>query len=133
MVQDAASGYQQVVIPKFNEYTDFGSWRSDHESGMRCESVTDSEAQKKCSENSHIRDTGASKNSLPGYRNSMDERLDSLLERAEHAGFENFDSLVTAYYSSNFSESSPLFIEQSLSRERRLPRVLWELYRSSAQ
>ncbi|KAJ5160051.1 basic-Leucine zipper transcription factor [Penicillium canariense] len=132
MVQDAASGYQPLIIPKFNEPIDFGSWRSNHE-GMLYESITDSEAQKTTPANSHITDSGAFNPSLPGHRDSMDERLDSLLERVEDAGFENFDSLVTAYYSSTFPESSPLYIEQSLSRERRLSRVLWEIFRSSTQ
>jgi hypothetical protein len=133
MVQNVALGYQQVVTPKFNEAMDFGSWRPTHELGMSCEPIADFEAQKTTSANSHIRDSAAFKPSLSGHRDSMDERLDSLLERVEDAGFENFDSLVTAYYSSTFPESSPLYIEQSLSRERRLSRVLWEIFRSPAQ
>lgn len=133
MVQDVALGYQQVITPKFNEPIDFGSWMSNQESGMPCESIMDCEAQKTTPTSSHIRDSGALKPSLPGHRDSMDERLDYLLGRVEDAGFENFDSLVTAYYNSTLPESSPLCIEQSLSRERRLSRVLWEIFRSSTQ
>ncbi|KAF7528678.1 hypothetical protein PCG10_010214 [Penicillium crustosum] len=133
MAHDAALGYQQVIAPKFNEPVDFGSWRSNQEPRMLCESTMGSEAQKTTPTSSHIRDSGALKPSLPGHRDSMDERLDYLLERVEDAGFENFDSMVTAYYSSTFPESSPLSIEQSLSRERRLSRVLWEIFRSSTQ
>lgn len=106
---------------------------SNQESGMPCESIMDCEAQKTTPTSSHIRDSGALKPSLPGHRDSMDERLDYLLGRVEDAGFENFDSLVTAYYNSTLPESSPLCIEQSLSRERRLSRVLWEIFRSSTQ
>lgn len=112
---------------------DFGSWWPNHGPGMLCESTTDSEAQKTPHTSSYIRETEALKPSLRGHRESMDKRLESLLEYVEDAGFETFDSLVTAYYSLTFSESSPLYIEQSLSRERRLSRVIWEVFRSSGQ
>lgn len=112
---------------------DFGPWWPNHGPGMLCESITDSEAQKTPHTSSYIRESGALKPLLPGRRESIDKRLESLLERVEDAGFENFDSLVTAYYSLTFPESSPLYIEQSLSRERRLSRVIWEIFRSSSQ
>jgi hypothetical protein len=67
------------------------------------------------------------------HYSSMDERLESVLERVEQAGFDNFDALVTAYYSETFHESSRLASEQRLSRNRRLPRVIAEIFRAASQ
>nr|C5H883.1 RecName: Full=Transcription factor radR; AltName: Full=Radicicol biosynthesis cluster regulator [Floropilus chiversii]ACM42404.1 RadR putative transcriptional regulator [Floropilus chiversii] len=69
---------------------------------------------------------------LPGHRSSLDERLEYVLERAEQVGFDNFDSLVTAYYSETFHGSSRLASEQRLSRNRRLPRVIAEIFRAAS-
>ena len=64
---------------------------------------------------------------------SLDERLESVLSSAEQAGFADFDSLVTAYYSATFAESSRLASAQRLSRNRRLPRVMAEIFHAAAQ
>lgn len=60
-----------------------------------------------------------------------DERFTSILEHVQAAGFESFDALVTAYYSDNFDESSALANEQRLSRNRRLPKVLSDLFHAA--
>lgn len=64
---------------------------------------------------------------------SNDERFSRILEHVQAAGFESFDALVTAYYSDNFGESSPLANEQRLSRNRRLPKVLADLFLAADQ
>lgn len=64
---------------------------------------------------------------------SLDERLEWIMERIKSAGFDNFDALVTAYYSETFRELSPLANEQRLSRNRRLPGVMAELFNATSQ
>ncbi|RYP14563.1 hypothetical protein DL765_006296 [Monosporascus sp. GIB2] len=70
---------------------------------------------------------------LPSRDSPMEERFESVMERVLSLGFDSFDELVTAYYSESFGESSPLTNEQRLSRTRRLPRVLEELYHAADQ
>lgn len=67
--------------------------------------------------------------SAPTRHAPMDERLGSVMEQAEAAGFASFDELVMAYYGEQLDESSPLANEQRLSRNRRLPRVVSDVYR----
>jgi hypothetical protein len=62
---------------------------------------------------------------------SLDERFECIMEQVEAAGFESFDAMAAAYYTQNFNESSPLADEQRLSRNRRLPRVLSDVYGSA--
>ncbi|KAK4446923.1 transcription factor radR [Podospora aff. communis PSN243] len=64
---------------------------------------------------------------------SIDSRLDAVLERIDQLGFDSFDSLVTAYYAETFSGSSRVANEQRLSRNRRLPAVLAEIFRAASQ
>lgn len=59
---------------------------------------------------------------------SLDERIEYVLACAEAAGFDGFDSLAAAYYTGAFDESSLLAAEQRLSRNRRLPKVLAEVF-----
>jgi hypothetical protein len=61
----------------------------------------------------------------------LDERFEYVLYCLRTAGCESFDGLVTAYYSSNFDEASTLAMEQRLSRNRGLPNVVAELFRSA--
>lgn len=61
----------------------------------------------------------------------LDERFEYVLYCLHTAGFDSFDALVTAYYSSSFNESSTLSMEQRLSRNRGLPNVIAELFRSA--
>lgn len=49
------------------------------------------------------------------------------------AKFNNFDDLVTAYYTGTFEQSSQLSNEQRMSRKRRLPGVISDLVRSAEQ
>ncbi|KAK2052502.1 hypothetical protein LY76DRAFT_335152 [Colletotrichum caudatum] len=58
----------------------------------------------------------------------LEERLGSVMDRARAAGFGSFDELVMAYYGGQLGESSPLANEQRLSRNRRLPRVVSDVF-----
>lgn len=70
--------------------------------------------------------------SLPTKRPTLDERMESVMERVETAGFDSFDSLATFYYKASFGDSSSLAVEQRLSRNRRLPKLFAEVF-SAAQ
>jgi hypothetical protein len=63
---------------------------------------------------------------------SIDERIEWILECALDTGFENFDELVTAYYNATF-ESPTLSNEQRLSRNRRLPTVIADIFEAADQ
>jgi hypothetical protein len=62
---------------------------------------------------------------------STEKRLEYVLNCARQAGFDSFDDLVMAYYTSEFDYASHLFFEQRQSRNRRLPNVLAEVRQSS--
>lgn len=64
---------------------------------------------------------------------SLDERFEWILECAQATGFESFDAMVTAYYNASFGESSPLGNEQRMSRNRRLPRVIADVFHAASQ
>lgn len=70
--------------------------------------------------------------SLPTKRPTLDERMESVMERVETAGFDSFDSLATLYYKAKFGDSSSLAVEQRLSRNRRLPKLFADVF-SAAQ
>ncbi|KAK3403411.1 hypothetical protein B0T20DRAFT_26059 [Sordaria brevicollis] len=70
--------------------------------------------------------------SLPTKRPTLDERVESVMERVETAGFDSFDSLATLYYNAKFGDSSSLAVEQRLSRNRRLPKLFADVF-SAAQ
>ncbi|KAH8653257.1 hypothetical protein BGZ60DRAFT_419837 [Tricladium varicosporioides] len=62
---------------------------------------------------------------------SLNDRFEKILDCTEAAGFENFDALVTSYYNASkedFDESSYLANEQRLSRSRRLPKVIADVF-----
>lgn len=61
----------------------------------------------------------------------LESRIEAVLKCAEGQGFENFDSLISDYYSKSFRPSSSLDHEQWLSRNRRLPGVLAAIAASS--
>ncbi|KAH8800370.1 hypothetical protein F5884DRAFT_757978 [Xylogone sp. PMI_703] len=69
----------------------------------------------------------------PPKPNKLGERVEYLVECARSAGFDSFDALVTAYYTAGFGESSSLTNEQRLSRSRRLPRVVADVFNASSQ
>ncbi|KAK2755918.1 hypothetical protein FQN54_005714 [Arachnomyces sp. PD_36] len=65
----------------------------------------------------------------PGSSLSLDERLETVIEGAAKLGFENFDTLVKDYYTHTFENaSSSIANEQRMSRNRRLPTVLEEIF-----
>ncbi|EKG10383.1 Basic-leucine zipper (bZIP) transcription factor [Macrophomina phaseolina MS6] len=67
----------------------------------------------------------------PAKDASLDERIEYVLECAAAAGFDGLDSLAAAYYTGTFDESSLLAAEQRLSRNRRLPKVLAEVFHAA--
>ncbi|RFU76198.1 bzip transcription factor, bzip-1 [Trichoderma arundinaceum] len=70
----------------------------------------------------------------PGTQNaSLDERIESIMETVQAAGFDSFDALVSAYYCDTFGEASPLANEQRLSRNRRLPKVIDDVFQATKQ
>jgi hypothetical protein len=64
--------------------------------------------------------------SRPKKSSSLDERFGYILGCSKDLGFDSFDDLASAYYTSEF-EDSGLFGEQRVSRMRRLPEVLASL------
>ncbi|KAI6784864.1 uncharacterized protein J7T54_007958 [Emericellopsis cladophorae] len=68
----------------------------------------------------------------PAPNVSLDERFECIMEQVEAAGFENFDAMVTAYYTQSFSPTSALADEQRLSRNRRLPQVISDVHAAAS-
>ncbi|KAJ5087524.1 hypothetical protein N7456_011140 [Penicillium angulare] len=62
---------------------------------------------------------------------SLSEKLEYILECANEVGISNFDSLATAYYSETPSDSSSVAYEQRISRNRRLPSVISDIFQSA--
>ena len=62
---------------------------------------------------------------------AMDEKFEGIMHHVQAAGFGSFDELAAAYYSSTFRDTSPLANEQHLSRNRRLPRVISDVYKAA--
>lgn len=62
---------------------------------------------------------------------SLGASIESIMENVQAAGFDSFDALVSAYYCDTFAESSPLANEQRLSRNRRLPKVIDDVFRAT--
>ncbi|KAH6949093.1 hypothetical protein DER45DRAFT_650006 [Fusarium avenaceum] len=60
-----------------------------------------------------------------------EELLEAALAGLETLGFTSVDSFAETYYNSNFDESSLLAGEQSMSRKRRLPRMLSQVLDSA--
>ncbi|OCL07586.1 hypothetical protein AOQ84DRAFT_55723 [Glonium stellatum] len=70
----------------------------------------------------------------PSVRNSHDDierKLESILDRCSEVGFENFESLAIAYYTSDLDDSSPIGQAQRLSRSRHIRSLLSALSHSS--
>ncbi|POR34499.1 Uncharacterized protein TPAR_05301 [Tolypocladium paradoxum] len=68
---------------------------------------------------------------VPPGAATLDQRFEGIMQHVEAAGFESFDDLVTAYYSDTFCETSPLANEQHLSRNRRLPKVISDVFQAT--
>lgn len=62
---------------------------------------------------------------------STEERIEAIMETIQAAGFSSFDALVSAYYCDTFGEASPLANEQRLSRNRRLPKLIDDIFRAT--
>ncbi|KAK3943770.1 bZIP transcription factor [Diplogelasinospora grovesii] len=57
----------------------------------------------------------------------VQDRIRHIVDSAIEAGFTTFDEAIEAYYTETFDETSPLYRDQRLSRNRRLPRLLGAL------
>ncbi|UNI16444.1 hypothetical protein JDV02_002876 [Purpureocillium takamizusanense] len=79
----------------------------------------------------HYAFAAKSSSSTQGSSLSIEDRLEAAIEGLEALGFNNVDSFAEAYYNSSFDESSPLAAEQSMSRKRRLPRLLSQVLDSA--
>ncbi|KAL4940322.1 hypothetical protein BDV06DRAFT_22887 [Aspergillus oleicola] len=143
-----AEYHQQIsaLIPEIlSDSLNFGSWKNNTGSNTErilCDAnpYSSSPILQNPEANFFMRNEEASHHvptaiTSPAQLDSMceHERAEWLMDRIESLGFENFDALVTTYSSTTFPESSPIHIEQMLSRSRRLARVLSELFASSAQ
>jgi hypothetical protein len=62
----------------------------------------------------------------------VEERLEYVLDCAHQVGFDDFDEIMSAYYTSKFDDGSPLSFDQRQSRNRKLPGLLAAVRKSSA-
>ncbi|KAL7798711.1 hypothetical protein V8C43DRAFT_242886 [Trichoderma afarasin] len=62
---------------------------------------------------------------------ALGERIGTIMETVQAAGFDSFDGLVSAYYCDTFGEASSLANEQRLSRNRRLPKVIADVFQAT--
>ncbi|KAL6872006.1 basic-leucine zipper transcription factor [Trichoderma novae-zelandiae] len=67
------------------------------------------------------------------HHTSFGESIESIMQNVQAAGFDSFDALVSAYYCDTFAETSPLANEQRLSRNRRLPKVIDDVFRATKE
>ncbi|KAJ4858302.1 hypothetical protein T069G_06569 [Trichoderma breve] len=67
----------------------------------------------------------------PVTQTALGERIGSIMEAVQAAGFDSFDALVSAYYCDTFGEASSLANEQRLSRNRRLPKVIADVFQAT--
>ncbi|UPX18774.1 uncharacterized protein EKO05_0009065 [Ascochyta rabiei] len=61
----------------------------------------------------------------------LEDRIGHVLHAADGMGFENFDVVITDYYTAKFRKGSLPFYAQSASRSRRLRQFLIDLHESS--
>ncbi|KAL1619692.1 hypothetical protein SLS56_010024 [Neofusicoccum ribis] len=71
---------------------------------------------------------GAAQHAAPPKTAPLDERIEYVLECAQTAGFDSFDALASAYYTGTFDDGSLLAAEQRLSRNRRLSKLLADVF-----
>ncbi|EAW20682.1 bZIP transcription factor [Aspergillus fischeri NRRL 181] len=64
---------------------------------------------------------------------TINERFEYIMECVDALGFNDFDALVIAYYGEKFTESSQLANEQRLSRNRRLPKAIADIFNASKE
>ncbi|KAI0430088.1 hypothetical protein F5Y09DRAFT_356278 [Xylaria sp. FL1042] len=70
-------------------------------------------------------------NMSPNQQATVEQQFEYVLNCAQHAGFDSFDTMALHYYTRNFHPGSALALEQRLSRNRRLPELLAELRKQS--
>jgi hypothetical protein len=61
----------------------------------------------------------------------LQDRIRYVMDQAVAMGFGTLDEVVAAYYTEMFEHTSPLYKEQRLSRNRRLPRLLSTLHNAA--
>lgn len=64
---------------------------------------------------------------------SQEDRFVGIMASVSNAGFESFDRMVAAYYSDNFGDASPLANERRVSRNRQLPKVIFDISNAAMQ
>ncbi|KAM0306069.1 hypothetical protein ACHAO8_010896 [Botrytis cinerea] len=74
--------------------------------------------------NPEPKESTANMPSVPVEGASFNERLNFLLECSRIVGFTDFDSVISSYYTADFSDDSVVASVQRLSRRRGLPKVL---------
>ncbi|KAG5929619.1 hypothetical protein E4U53_002410 [Claviceps sorghi] len=62
---------------------------------------------------------------------TTEERVERVMRQAHDVGFDTFEDFSTAYYKTNSNKSSPVSTEQHLSRSKRLPRVVSDVYQAT--
>ncbi|KAG6040929.1 hypothetical protein E4U41_006580 [Claviceps citrina] len=67
----------------------------------------------------------------PSKGSGEEERLESVMRHAHEVGFNTFEDVATAYYKTDSRNSSALSTEQQLSRSRRLPRMISDVYQAT--
>lgn len=68
---------------------------------------------------------------VPSEYASLQERIEFILECAGMVGFSKFDTVISHYYTAEFSASSNAFNAQRISRKRHLPEVLASVHESA--
>ncbi|KAL4993862.1 hypothetical protein BDV10DRAFT_189553 [Aspergillus recurvatus] len=132
--------------PLLNHHSDSDSWKPDNPSrfmwpGSFATDPLDAVTQPNPSSTmSHIAAAGmASPSDSAGSFGLLDgdatinERFEYIMECVDALKFDNFDALVIAYYAESFTESPPLANEQRVSRNRRLPKAIAEIFNASKE
>lgn len=68
----------------------------------------------------------------PSSSLSLEERVGDFMQRVKATGFNSFEDLISAYYSYDFAEASFLANEQHLSRNRRLPKLMADMFKATS-
>lgn len=67
----------------------------------------------------------------PMLDNSTEERVESVMRHAQATGFDTFEDIATAYYKTNFKDSSALSTGQHSSHSKRFSRVISDVYQAT--
>ncbi|KAL4983954.1 hypothetical protein BDW68DRAFT_25630 [Aspergillus falconensis] len=150
----AAHGNEEMLFtpdslygqPLLNHHNDSDAWKNNNPSRFMWQSAfptdpLDAVARPNSSATmSHIAAAGmASPSDSAGSFSLLDndaminERFEYIMECLDALKFDNFDALVIAYYAESFTESPQLANEQRVSRNRRLPKAIAEIFNASKE